>query len=89
MGMVFAGDRACDVRGLYAPVGRCRLSQLSNNNSTCRYTGILAGAASLREYSTLYLSITSQAPRISNSHTPNHRMNEFIHSVLHLMFPLQ
>lgn len=64
MGMVFAGDRACDVRALYAPVGRCRLSQQSNNNSVCRYTGVLALGASPCEYSALVWSITSHDPWI-------------------------
>lgn len=46
MGALFAGDLACYVRGLCAPVGRCRLSQQSNNNSACRYTVMLALARS-------------------------------------------
>lgn len=50
MGALFAGDLACYVRGLYAPVGRCRLSQQSNNNSACRYTGMLARDTSPWEY---------------------------------------
>lgn len=64
MGALFAGDLACYVRGLCAPVGRCRLSQQSNNNSACRYTVMLALGASAWEYPAQLLSITTHAPRI-------------------------
>lgn len=64
MGALFARDLACYVRGLCAPVGRCRLSQQSNNNSACRYTVMLALGASAWEYPAQLLSITTHAPRI-------------------------
>lgn len=64
MGALFARDLACYVRGLCAPVGRCRLSQQSNNNSACRYTVMLALGASAWEYQAQLLSITTHAPRI-------------------------
>lgn len=56
------GNLKCYVRGLCAPVGRSRLSQQSNNN--CRYTMMLALAASAWEYPAQLLSITTHAPRI-------------------------
>lgn len=64
MGALFAGNLACYVRGLCAPVGRCRLSQQSNNNSACRYTVVLARGASAWEYPAQLLCITTHAPRI-------------------------
>ena len=64
MGALFARDLACYVRGLCAPVGRCRLSQQSNNNSACRYTVMLALGASAWEYQAQLLSVTTHAPRI-------------------------
>lgn len=66
---MFAGDLACYVRGLCAPVGRCGLSQHSNNNSAYRYTVVLARGASAWEYPQQLLSITTHTLRIFDTPT--------------------
>lgn len=51
------------VRSVCAPLGRCRLSQQSNNSSACRYAVMSVPGASAWECPAQLLSITTNAPK--------------------------